>query len=249
MSPELLERFRTATTVVVLTGAGISAESGIPTFRGDGGLWRSFRPEELATPEAFHRNPRLVWEWYMSRRELIMTAMPNPGHLALAEWENLVPSFTLVTQNVDGLHRKAGSRNVFELHGNILRSRCDDCGALLGGTAPGTDGAIPRCSCGGMARPDVVLFGELLPSDVLQKAEEAVAGADLFFSIGTSSVVYPAADLPRIATRHGAFTVEINLIPTELSDIFDETLRGPSGQILPAILAAAALGMSGAVTC
>jgi NAD-dependent deacetylase len=248
-SPELIERFRAARKVVVLTGAGISAESGIPTFRGDGGLWRTFRPEDLATVEALHRNPRLVWEWYLSRRDHIRTASPNPGHFALVEWEKQCLSFTLVTQNVDGLHRRAGSRNVLELHGNIMQSRCDDCFAPLGDLAPGTDGVIPRCSCGGMARPDVVLFGELLPPEALQKAEEAALGAELFFSVGTSSVVYPAADIPRIAARHGAFTVEINPTPTELSDIFDETLRGPSGQILPELLAMASVAGTRATTC
>ena len=249
ISPELIERFRAAEKVVVLTGAGISAESGIPTFRGDGGLWRNFRPEELATVEALHRNPDIVWDWYLSRRAHIRTASPNPGHLALADWETRFGSFTLVTQNVDGLHRKAGSRNVLELHGNIMQSRCDDCFAPLGEIAPGTDGVIPRCSCGGMARPNVVLFGELLPPDVLQKAEEAAIGADLFFSIGTSSVVYPAADIPRIAARHGAFTVEINPTRTELSDIFDETLRGASGQILPELSAMAGIIGARASTC
>jgi NAD-dependent deacetylase len=247
---ELIERLLSARAVVVLTGAGISAESGVPTFRGQGGLWRSFRPEQLATPEAFARDPRTVWEWYRWRRELICAAHPNRGHLALAQWEKHFPDFALVTQNVDGLHRRAGSTRVFELHGNIFRSRCVKCGQTLDETRsvtpPVSDDSgrsspepqeLPRCHCGGRVRPDVVWFGELLPATVLQEAGEAAAYAEVLFSVGTSGIVYPAAGLVEVARRAGAFTVEVNPEATEQSDMFDVTLRGASGEVLPAISA------------
>ncbi|MEW5702264.1 MAG: NAD-dependent deacylase [Candidatus Zixiibacteriota bacterium] len=265
----LLEVLTTAARVVVLTGAGVSAESGVPTFRGAGGLWRSYRPEELATPEAFARDPRMVWDWYIYRRELVRKAEPNPAHRALARWERHFPHFTLVTQNVDGLHRRAGSKRVLELHGNIFRSRCQRCGTVLDdsqlaplpqqevpptvvgdhasseSTPAGNANAVPRCPCGGRQRPDVVWFGELLPTDVLEQSGEAAATAEVFFSVGTSGVVYPAAGLVQVARNAGAFVVEVNPEPTELSDIFDVVLRGPAGEYLPAISARMGLPMSG----
>jgi NAD-dependent deacetylase len=196
-------------------------------------LWERFRPEELATVDAFMANPRLVWEWYHYRRELMSTVEPNPGHQALAKWESFFEDFALITQNVDGLHRRAGSTKVFELHGNILRNKCFACGRP--GEAPETfdPDNLPRCSCGGLLRPDVVWFGELLPADVLQQAWARTEACELFLSVGTSSVVQPAASLPLLARRHGAYTVEINPEPTPLSEMLDEVLRGPSGMVLP----------------
>ncbi len=216
-----------------MTGAGASAESGIPTFRGDGGFWGDYRPEELATPEGFEQRPKLVWEWYMWRRELVAAAIPNPGHYALAALEATVPRFTLITQNVDGLHQRAGSRSVIELHGNILKSRCHCCGVPRGSQALDDEGQLPCCDCGGLIRPDVVWFGELLPAEALQLAGDAVMSADVFMSIGTSSLVHPAAGLSELASQNGAYTVEINPERTEMSELFDEVLRGPSGEILP----------------
>jgi NAD-dependent deacetylase len=224
---------RAAKSVVVLTGAGVSAESGIPTFRGQSGLWRQFRPEDLATPAAFEQNPKLVWEWYVWRRTLVSQAKPNAGHVALATLESAFPDFTLVTQNVDGLHQRAGSRNVIEIHGNILRSRCHECGAPAGDAALDADGQLPACSCGGMVRPDVVWFGELLPAQALKRAWEAAAHAGVFFSVGTSSAVQPAAGLADMAKRAGAYLVEVNPETTEKSDLFDEVLRAPAGRVLP----------------
>jgi NAD-dependent deacetylase len=243
-SDTLLTRLKAAHSVCVLTGAGVSAESGIPTFRGQGGLWKEFRPEELATPEAFERNPHLVWEWYMWRRGLVSQALPNPGHLALAALESHVAEFTLVTQNVDGLHQRAGSRNLVEIHGNITRSRCHSCGAPSGSAAPDPDGQLPACGCGGLIRPDVVWFGELLPQQALQQAGNAVQGSDVFLSVGTSSAVYPAAGLADMAKGAGAYLVEVNPEKTAMSGLFDEILRGPSGVILPLLCRELGLNIS-----
>lgn len=234
-SKALLDKLRTAHSIVVLTGAGASAESGIPTFRGQGGLWNEFRPEEWATAEAFQRDPKLVWEWYMWRRELVMNAQPNAGHFALRSIETKIDRFTLITQNVDGLHQLSGSKSVIEIHGNILRSKCHSCGAIVGNQGLDEDGQIPACDCGGLIRPDVVWFGELLPVEALKRAWDAAANADLFFSVGTSSVVQPAAGLVDLPKGNGAYLVEINPEPTEISDRFDEVLRGKSGEILPLI--------------
>src|ERR1039457_6777694 len=201
---------RTARSVAALTGAGVSAESGVPTFRGNNGLWRQYRAEDLATPEAFERDPKLVWEWYDWRRCLIAKAKPNAGHFALAELERPGPSFTLITQNLDDLHDDAGSRNVLKVHGSIWMVRCTLCGEEhLDRTAPLPE-LPPRCECGALLRPGVIWFGESLPPDVWQQAERAAAAADLFLVIGTSAVVYPAAGLASIAKRAGAKVVEIN---------------------------------------
>jgi NAD-dependent deacetylase len=221
------------TKVVVLTGAGISAESGVPTFRGEEGLWKKFRPEELATFDAFMANPELVWEWYQYRRKIIEEIKPNPGHLALVEFQKHFDKFHLITQNVDGLHHQAGSKNVIELHGNIRRNKCIRCGKkyeTLQGTAPSTP---PNCSCGGNIRPDVVWFGEMLPQKEIQWAFEVSSDGNLFFSVGTSAAVHPAASLPLIAKRGGAYVVEVNVSPTEISHLVDESLLGKSGEILP----------------
>ncbi len=178
-------------------------------------------------------NPGLVWEWYNYRRELMSQVEPNPGHRALAEWEEYFEGFALITQNVDGLHRKAGSTKIYELHGNIQKNKCATCGEP--GEVPDefAPDNLPRCACGGLLRPDVVWFGELLPAEVLEEAWARTEACDLFFSVGTSSVVQPAASLPLVARRKGAYTVEIN--PEETPVTFDEVLRGPSGVVLPQI--------------
>jgi len=227
---------QSASTVVALTGAGISAESGIPTFRGAGGLWRSFRPEELATPEAFARDPKLVWEWYLWRRGLIARAEPNPGHYALARLEQRAPRFLLVTQNVDGLHERAGSRAVLKLHGDIWEVRCTSCGAAQRDERLSFDRMPPRCTCGGLLRPAVVWFGELLPARVWQEAERAVAEAELLLAVGTSALVYPAASLVPLAKRSGARVIEVNLEPTPYSEWLDCSLRGKAGELLPRLI-------------
>ncbi len=226
-----------AQSVCVLTGAGISSESGVPTFRGADGLWKKFRPEELANFDAFISNPQLVWEWYNYRKKLIDSVSPNAGHLALAQMEEQVEDFTLVTQNVDNLHRRAGSKRVLELHGNIMKSSCIDCGKRDDTPVfPGPAG-VPRCtSCSGLIRPDVVWFGEMLPQDAYDEAEAASRRCDLFLSVGTSAVVYPAASLPLTAKQGGAYVVEINIERTEQSNRFDEVLLGKAGDILPSIL-------------
>ena len=236
----LLDRLRQARRVVVLTGAGISAESGIPTFRDAlTGLWAQYNPKELATPEAFQRNPRLVWEWYEWRVGLIRDAQPNPGHRALAKLEKLVPDLTLITQNIDSLHQAAGSSAVIELHGNLRRYKCSVEGRVLANW-PSGDSTPPLCpNCGAFIRHDVVWFGENLPEQALSQAVEAAGHSDLFLSIGTSSLVQPAASLPLLALKKGALLVEVNLDETPLSQIADVCLRGPAGVVLPALLQAA----------
>jgi len=212
--------------IVVLTGAGISAESGIPTFRGKDGLWRSYNPSELATPEAFKRDPKLVWEWYNWRREIIAKAEPNEGHKILVELENKFPNFWLITQNVDGLHQRAGSKKVIELHGNIWRVRCTSCKKEYYDYQVPLPEIPPRCVyCGGLLRPAVVWFGEPLPTDALEKAYELSMSADIFIVVGTSGVVYPAAELPIVAKRSGAKLVEINPEETPITPYADISLR------------------------
>jgi NAD-dependent deacetylase len=235
--PDLIEKLRQAQHVAVLTGAGVSAESGVPTFRqAQTGLWAKYDPQELATPEAFERNPRLVWEWYAWRRELVAQAQPNPGHFALAEWERLAPRFSLITQNVDGLHEQAGSQQVIELHGNINRTKCfADGRSVL--TWPPTDEVPPRCPhCGSYLRPDVVWFGENLPYVALQTAVAAAHSCDVFLAIGTSGMVHPAASLPLEARQARAIIVEINPEKTPFSPYMDHVLNGPSGAILPELV-------------
>ncbi|MCS7155672.1 MAG: NAD-dependent deacylase [Bacteroidetes bacterium] len=223
--PKTIERLRRARSVAVLTGAGISAESGIPTFRSPEGLWARFKPEELANVKAFLRNPELVWSWYEHRRRVAREAQPNAAHLALVALEERYPDFTLITQNVDNLHRRAGSRNVVELHGNIERNRCVACQRPW--VEPDTElKEPPRCAhCGELVRPDVVWFGEPLPEEAWMRAEAAARRAEVFLVIGTSAVVYPAAWLPEIAWESGAYTVEINLEPTALSDRVHDSVR------------------------
>src|SRR5690349_837185 len=203
-----------AAVVTVLTGAGISAESGIPTFRGADGLWKEYRPEDLATPEAFARDPRLVWEWYDWRRERISKAQPNPAHRALVQIEKRKPGFTLVTQNVDGLHDLAGSGKILKLHGDIWRMRCTECGANFPNRRVPLPKIPPHCACGGVARPGVVWFAEALPEGMMKEAEHAAASARVFLVIGTSAVVHPAASLIPYAKQSGAKVIEINPEPS-----------------------------------
>jgi NAD-dependent deacetylase len=237
LPPALIVALRDAVSVVALTGSGVSAESGVPTFReAQSGLWERYDPQELATPEAFDRDPRLVWEWYEWRRKLVSEAEPNPGHLALAELERRTPNFTLITQNVDGLHERAGSRAVIELHGNILRSKCSREG-VLSEPEDGDESVPPRCPrCGANLRPDVVWFGEMLPPGMLDAASEAARGCDLLLSVGTSSLVYPAAALPYEALESGATLVEINPSETPLTQYATFALQSRAGEALPNLL-------------
>ena len=239
ITASLASVLRGARSVAVLTGSGVSAESGVPTFRdAQTGLWARYEPQELATPEAFERDPRLVWEWYEWRRSLVRRAEPNPGHLALAEIERRVPSFSLATQNVDGLHQRAGSRNVLELHGNIMRSKCSVEGLEVEPRA-GDESVPPLCpGCGAPLRPDVVWFGEALPEDALAAASAAARSCDVFLSVGTSGLVYPAASLPSEAVRSGAVLVEVNLDDTPATPFMDYALRGKAGEVLPALVEA-----------
>ncbi len=229
---------RSATSIVALTGAGISAESGVPTFRGAGGLWKQYRPEQLATPEAFARDPKLVWEWYQWRRRLLARAEPNPGHSALAELEQRTPRFTLITQNVDGLHEQAGSRNILKLHGDIWEVRCLACGRRRRDTRLEFPEMPPRCACGGTLRPGVVWFGEPLPPGVWAAAGKAVASAEVMLVVGTSAVVYPAAGLVPLAKSAGAKLIEVNPEETPLSSMLDRSFRGRAGEILPRLIGA-----------
>ena len=238
ISPDLIRRFATAKRVTVLTGAGVSAESGVPTFRDAlTGLWAKFSPEELATPQAFFRNPSLVWAWYEWRRKLLEQVQPNPAHLALAQMERMFSEFHLITQNVDGLHQRAGSRNVIELHGSIARSKCSNEGTIIN-SWPQTGDEVPKCpQCGGLLRPDVVWFGEDLPATELKLAETATDNCDIFLSIGTSGEVYPAGGLPLRAKHHQAILVEINPDVTPITGQAHFVLTGAAGVILPQLLA------------
>jgi NAD-dependent deacetylase len=229
-------RVASAASIAVLTGAGISAESGIPTFRGAGGLWRTFRAEDLATPEAFDRDPKLVWEWYDWRRGMIAAAEPNAGHRALAELARGKSRFDLVTQNVDGLHDRAGSRDILKVHGDIWMLRCTRCGRERHDARAQLPELPPRCSCGALERPGVVWFGEPLPEEVWAKAHAAAREAELFLVIGTSAVVYPAAGLVDIAKAAGATVVEINVAETPVSQRVDISWRASAAEALPALL-------------
>lgn len=235
----LVEVLRGARAVAVLTGSGVSAESGVPTFRdAQTGLWARYDPADLATPEAFGRDPGLVWAWYGWRRKLVREAVPNPGHLALAELERRVPRLALITQNVDGLHQRAGSGGVIELHGDITRTKCSVEGVMVEDYDP--EGSPPVCpNCGAPLRPDVVWFGEALPAGALRAASDAASSCDLFFSVGTSGLVQPAASLPFEALRGGATVVEVNPDDTPLTRGADYALRGKAGEVLPALVAAA----------
>ena len=229
----LKDKLAAADRVVVLTGAGISAESGVPTFRGQDGLWRQYRATELATPEAFADDPGLVWEFYNWRREVLAPLHPNPGHLALAAMEKRFPQFTLITQNIDGLHQTAGNQKVIELHGNIWWLRCTGCGDLTEDRRVPLP-ELPACgSCGALLRPHVVWFGEMLDPMILDHAQQALETCQLMMVIGTSGVVQPAASMGATAKRRGAFVAEINLEPTPYTGIYDLSILGKSGETLP----------------
>ncbi|HEY5156725.1 MAG TPA: NAD-dependent deacylase [Anaerolineales bacterium] len=236
-SSEIIHFLRTSNRLTALTGAGVSQESGLHTFRDKReGLWAQNKPEDLATPEAFDRNPEMVWEFYSMRRLMAGEVQPNPGHLALAEIEHRVPYFSLITQNVDGLHQRAGSKNIIELHGNITRTRCSDgCGVFS--QWEDVPSGVPKCpKCGAKLRPDVVWFGEMLPTSELQAAIQAARICDVFFSIGTSGIVQPAATLPFLAKQGGAVLVEINAEETPLTQSADYYFQGKSGEILPELV-------------
>ena len=243
-SDTLVDRLVRAEHVTVLTGAGISAESGIPTFRDPGGLWEEFDPQELANVEAFLDNPELVQGWYRHRRQVVEDAEPNAGHRALADLEAHGSDVAVVTQNVDDLHHRAGSSTVIELHGNITHNYCMDCERAA---APDTvdaaiqEGTPARCpECGGLIRPDVVWFGEMLPPDAMERADAATHRADVFLSVGTSAVVYPAARLPVAAQEQDAYVAEINPDTTGVTDNVDESIRGSAGEVLPDLVDAVA---------
>lgn len=240
---------RAASHIVVLTGAGVSAESGVPTFRGAGGLWKQFRPEDLATPEAFARDPRLVWEWYAMRRDTVFACEPNAAHRALASFALGRGTMTIVTQNVDGLHARAaraeaGSGDAtaampLELHGSILRDRCSQCDARSEPVPvdAGSPVTLPRCApCGGLLRPDVVWFGEMLDSRVLSAADAAAARAEVCLVVGTSALVYPAAALPLRTRECGGAIIEVNAEETPISGLAEVSIRGSAAGVLPSLL-------------
>ena len=230
-------RLNAARSIAVLTGAGVSADSGVPTFRGPDGLWRNFRSEDLATPAAFARDPHLVWDWYNWRRELIATKRPNAAHAALAELERRVEHFWLITQNVDGLHRLAGSVKLSEIHGNIWMVRCTACGRI----EENHDVPLPlppHCSaCSALLRPHIVWFGESLAAEDLTRSYEALESCELLLIVGTSGIVYPAASFAPVAKAHGAFVVELNLDTTPNSEIVDVAFTGRAKDLVPQLLA------------
>ncbi len=221
--------------VTVLTGAGISAESGIPTFRGGGSsaVWKGMPFEQISSARMVRENLDAVWEWFDFRRGIYKDCQPNAAHFILAEWQNRFEDFTLVTQNVDGLHERAGSKNVIELHGNINRARCEKCGSVFQLKFDEVPHQPANCeNCGEKLRPDVVLFGEMLPEGAFEKAEQKTRECDLFFIIGTSALVYPAAGLAEIAKFNGAKLIEINPEETPMTSFCDQTFRGKAGKIL-----------------
>ena len=232
---ELIARLKESKSIVFFTGAGISAESGIPTFRGKDGIWNKLKPEELADFNAFLKNPGLVWEWYNHRKKIIHESKPNAGHIAIADMQNIFSNVAVVTQNIDNLHSRAGSKTIYELHGNIERNYCVKCRTFYNEELDFSNG-VPKCKCGGLIRPDVVWFGEYLPEDQFNASEKAAEDCDLFFIVGTSAVVYPAASLIFTAKQNGAYLVEVNLEETEISGVADLSFFGTSGEILPAIL-------------
>lgn len=233
---EARDRLTSAQMVTILTGAGISADSGIPTFRGNDGLWRNFRAEDLATPEAFERNPRLVWEWYDWRRQLIAGTSPNAAHYAIAAFESKVSRFSLITQNVDGLHGQAGSRHILELHGDIWKVRCTHC-HLVTDNRDVPLPLLPSChACGKLLRPHIIWFGEALDRQILEASFRAAESSDVLLIVGTSGVVYPAAMLMPAAKAAGAFVIEVNLDPTPYSSGADLSFHGRASEIVPLLL-------------
>ncbi|MGH7801813.1 MAG: SIR2 family NAD-dependent protein deacylase [Thermodesulfobacteriota bacterium] len=223
--------------ITVLTGAGISAESRIPTFRGEEGLWRKFRSEELATQEAFQRDPKLVWEWYDWRRGLVKEARPNPGHYALVNLENEKPNFTLVTQNIDGLHQLAGNRNIIEMHGNLWQIRCTSCGIIEQNHDIPLKEIPPKCkNCDSLGRPNVVWFEEIIPMSIIDHILIAIERCEVMLIVGTSGVVEPAASMGLVAKHTGKTVIEVNLETTPNSSNYDISILGKSGEILPMLL-------------
>ena len=231
----LIDTLGESESIVFFTGAGISSESGIPTFRGKAGIWNKLRPEELANFNAFIRNPEMVWEWYNHRKKIIHESQPNPAHLTIAEMQNHFNDVTVVTQNIDNLHRRAGSNTIFELHGNIERNYCINCKKFYNEELDFSKG-VPKCECGGLIRPDVVWFGEYLPEDQFLGGEKAAINSDIFFVVGTSAIVYPAAGLVYTARQSGSTIVEINIEETPFSSIADYSYFGKAGEVLPIIL-------------
>lgn len=219
--------------VVVLTGAGVSAESGMPTFRGKDGWWRNYRAEELATPTAFARDPKLVWEWYDMRRKIIHDCKPNPAHETIAEMEKYFDNFQLITQNVDGLHNRAGNLNIIELHGNLWRVRCLEENRTFMFMEVPLKKLPPTCECGALIRPDVVWFGESLPREAIDNAFAAAQDCTVMLVVGTSGIVYPAAALPKVAKQSGATVIEVNLEPTPFTEFVDQSFMGKAGDVLP----------------
>lgn len=244
-SKKLKELMTEDSKVSILTGAGVSKESGIPTFRGKDGLWRNYNATELATPEAFSANPSLVWEWYQWRRGLIKPIEPNPGHYAIAVMECFFKDFTLITQNIDGLHAKAGNKKILELHGNIWRVRCIKEETVMDCFDHPLKEIPPKCSCGMLLRPDVVWFGEALDQSILMESFQRASESDLCIVIGTSGVVYPAAAIPVEARSHGAYIVEVNPNPSGLTAMADEPIQGPSAEVLPQLLQYAGIDPGG----
>lgn len=230
----MVERLSRAQNLVVLTGSGVSQESGVPTFRGDEGLWKQHRAEELATSRAFESDPELVWSWYEYRRQLVADARPNPAHEAIAELEKSFPQFSLITQNTDGLHQRAGSTAPVELHGSIWRARCTREQTVVALPDTPLPEIPPLCpNCGALLRPDVVWYGEPLPSEAFDLSYEVASRCDAMLVVGTSAVVHPAASLPLVAAHNGAFVVEVNTGFTPISALIDATLLGRAGAVLP----------------
>ena len=235
ISEKTIDKIISAKSIVFFTGAGISAESGIPVFRGKDGIWNKLKPEELANFNAFLKNPEMVWEWYNHRKKIIKDSKPNAAHLSIAELQNYFSEVIVVTQNIDNLHRRAGSKIIYELHGNIERNYCIKCHAFYNYEIDLTHG-VPKCGCGGLIRPDVVWFGEYLPEDQLSASERAAENCEVFFIVGTSGVVYPAASLIYTAKENKAYLIEINIEQTEISYLADESYFGKAREILPEIL-------------
>ncbi|MFH1754879.1 MAG: NAD-dependent deacylase [Candidatus Latescibacterota bacterium] len=234
---ECAQALKRCRSIAVSTGAGISKESGIPTFRdAQEGLWANYNPEELATPQGFQNNPELVWRWYEERRNKIGKAMPNPGHYAIAELEEAFEEFTLITQNIDNLHRKAGSKNIVEFHGNIFKLKCFDNEHPIENIPQDDDRIPPRCHCGSMLRPDVVWFGEVPCEDSFRRAGRALETCEVLLVVGTSGLVYPAAAFPSQAKQAGAFVIEVNPEISAITPLADAFLKGPSGEVLPRLV-------------
>ncbi len=234
ISDDLMRRLRSARSVSVLTGAGVSAESGIPTFRGAGGIWEKYDFTKLATPQGFHSNPILGWEWYQLRQREMKKARPNPAHETISQMESRYPEFSVITQNIDGMHARAGNKRIIELHGNIWRMKCERDGTIIDLVDPVPE-IPPLCHCGSILRPDVVWFGEALPLAAINEAERVARNSEVMFVVGTSAVVYPAAALPLLTKESGGVVIEINIEPTDISSYADASLFGRAGEVMPAL--------------